>query len=124
MAVFFLRYCPELLEFRVQGGRKVDEETLQKAREINKIKPFVPKQYEFISGPPIDMDQIEENKRNFSYPFGRNKSANDYLKEIFYSRKFEMEFKKYFTDTCIITSQKVLKQSNISHFNVHFQPFQ
>lgn len=99
MAVFFLRYCPELLEFRVQGGRKVDEETLQKAREINKIKPFVPKQYEFISGPPIDMDQIEENKRNFSYPFGRNKSANDYLKEIFYSRKFEMEFKKYFTDT-------------------------
>ncbi len=99
MAVIFLRYCPKLLEFRVQGGRKIDEETLQKAREINKIKPFVHKQYEFISGPPIDREQIEENKRNFSYPFGRNKAVNDYLKEIFYSRKFEMEFKKYFTDT-------------------------
>ena len=99
MALVFLRYCPKLLEFRVQGGRTIDEETLQKAREINKIKPFEPKQYEFISGPPIDMEQIEENKRNFSYPFGRNNTVNNYLKEIFYSRKFEMEFKKYFTDT-------------------------
>ena len=45
------------------------------------------------------MDEITENSKVPSFPFGRNKQVNDYLKEIFYSRKFEMEFKKYFTDT-------------------------
>ncbi len=98
MAVIFLRYCPKLLEFRVQGNRKIDDETIQIAKEINKIKPFEPKQYEFISGPPINMDELKENSKNFKYYFGTNKSVNDYLKTIFYSRKFEMEFKKYFTD--------------------------
>ena len=99
MAVIFLRYCPRLLEFRFQGDREIDKNTLLIAKVINKIKPFEPKQFEFISGPPIDMDEITENSKVPSFPFGRNKQVNDYLKEIFYSRKFEMEFKKYFTDT-------------------------
>ena len=98
MAVIYLRYCPKLLEFRFQGGREIDEETLQIAKEINKIKPFEHKEYEFISGPPINNEEMVENRKNFYYPYGRNKYVNEYLKEIFYSRKFEMEFKKYFTD--------------------------
>ena len=98
MAVIFLRYCPKLLKFRVQGGREIDAETIRIAKEINRIKPFKPKHYEFISGPPINIGEINENKKNFNYPLGTNYAVNEYLKKIFYSRKFEMEFKKYFTD--------------------------
>lgn len=98
MAVIFLRYCPKLLEFEFQGGREIDEKTIQIAKEINKIKPFKNKQYEFISGPPINLEEIQENIKKFTYPFGTNASVDEYLKEIFYSRKFEMEFKTIFTD--------------------------
>lgn len=109
MAVIFLRYCPKLLKFRVQGGREIDEETIRIAKEINRIKPFKHKHYEFISGPPINIEEIRENKKNFNYPLGRNYAVNEYLKKIFYSRKFEMEFKRYFTDNLYNTISKSIE---------------
>ena len=49
-----MRYCPELLNFKFEGNRKIDEKTLAYAQKINEISPFINKMYSYISGPEID----------------------------------------------------------------------
>ncbi len=40
MALIFVRYCPELLQFRIQGKRSINEETINYAHHINQKFPF------------------------------------------------------------------------------------
>lgn len=89
-SLIFVRYCPKLLNFKFEGRRKINPETIKYAEYINNLHPYVPKNYEFISGPPIDL------KDNCTEIFHNWNEVNIYLKEIFNSRYFEMEFKKYF----------------------------
>lgn len=95
MAVIFSRYCPDLLNFKFDSNKEINEKTIMKAEEINKINPFIRKDLNFISGPDINYDDIDEKK--FNYTFYR-KDINNYLINLFHSRLFEMEFKKYFTN--------------------------
>lgn len=92
IALIILRYCPKLLEFEFEGGRNFNPETLEYASKINDILPFSPEKLEFITGPETIVSNQEE-RSDFSWPI-----VNDYLKGIFNSRKFEMEFRKYFSE--------------------------
>lgn len=94
IAIILSRYCPELLNFRFDRERKFDEATLEMARKINTLKPFVQENGDVVSGPEINQEEIDKIP-DFEYVFGHG-TLNKYIKDIFYSRLFEMEFKKYF----------------------------
>lgn len=97
LALIFCRYCPKLLKFRFQGNRTINQSTINYAKIINNIKPFESEVLEFISGPYIDYEKINLNKKLYKYNFG-TADVNNYLKEIFNSKLFESEFKKYFSN--------------------------
>lgn len=44
-ALIYLRYCPELLNFKFEGNRKINEKTLDYAQKINEIYHFTDKNY-------------------------------------------------------------------------------
>lgn len=89
IALLFIRFCPKLLEFKFQGGRKIDEKTIDYAKKINDISPFVVKDFDFISGPPLD--DSDTNKGIFD---GRD--VNEYLINVFNQYSFEKKFIKQF----------------------------
>lgn len=92
IALIYHRYCPELLNFKFEGGRYIDSETIKYAKEINAMFPFKKEHLNFISGPTIEKAQ-EKHVESSSVKFD---DANELIKKCFYSRSFEMEFKKYF----------------------------
>lgn len=103
-ALIYLRYFPELLNFRFEGNRQINEKTLAIAQKINEISPFFAKNYSFISGPEIDENKLDEyynmNNKFIKWEIDgfhiKWKDLDDYLREIFNSREFESEFTKYF----------------------------
>lgn len=111
ITLIVLRYCPKLLEFEIEGGRHFDKKTIEYARKINEISPYVPIDYEFISEPEINEDEsspcsvIPEPDGNadtlsISDIFKSScpnafEFIDDYLKDIFHSRRFKMEYMKY-----------------------------
>ena len=56
LALIFVRYCPKLLDFKFDGGRKINPSTIKYAEHINELYPYVQKDYEYISGPPINLE--------------------------------------------------------------------
>lgn len=56
IAVIYSRYCPELLNFKFQGNRFIEDETIEYAKQINKLYPFEKKV-------PFS---VESNLNNFS----------------------------------------------------------
>ena len=93
IALIYQRYCPELLNFKFEGGRQIDAETINHAKKINDMLPFKQNSLNFISGPII-----KEKMPNKFVGSSRVKfdDANDLIKKCFHSRSFEMDFKKYF----------------------------
>lgn len=104
-ALIYLRYCPELLNFKFQGNRELDNKTLEYAQKINEILPFVPKEYSYISGPEIDKNNLNEYydahhdliKWEADGYYIKWDDVDNYLREIFQSREFRKEFEKYFS---------------------------
>ena len=43
LALIFVRFCPELLEYEFQGGRKLDKDTIEQAKRISDKNRFVPR---------------------------------------------------------------------------------
>lgn len=91
MAVILTRYCPKLLDFRFQGNRKIDENTIEYAKLLNYKYPYVKKDNDFISGPEITKN--ENKTKNIII----HKDIHDFLRNVFYSKSFKKEFKKYFS---------------------------
>lgn len=112
-ALIFQRYCPELLEFKIQGNRKIDKNTLYYAKKINEKYPFAQKSMEFISGPELT------NFNNNAIIPGLIKSDAiiNFLKGVYTSRLFEMEFKKYYSSDIYYT---ILR--NMTRTNIHSHP--
>lgn len=92
MVLILVRYCPELLDIDIEGGREFNPETIEYAKKINLIKPFEPKSYEFIQGPEIDKTQINDNEETISI-----KDIDDFYRRIFYSPKFRHEYTNHFS---------------------------
>lgn len=93
-ALIFSRYCPDLLNFEFEGEREIDQKTLDYAFMLNEKYPFVKKELSYISGPEaIEKDADESEDESVT-----RDDINNYLRDIFFSNSFEMEFKKYYTD--------------------------
>lgn len=91
IAVIFLRYCPKLLDFEFEGGRKIEERTIEYAKEINYRFPFVKKE---IAPKEINHEVFNNlMETEMKYHF---EDLNNFLKKIFFSRKYQETFEKYF----------------------------
>lgn len=111
MALIFKRYCPELLEFKFQGGRSIDVETLKLAESINNKYPFIKTERDIkefaikeVDDTVIDLSDKKE-KLDYQYP-------NEYLKKVFDSRVFEKQFSKYFDDDIYSQANLFYNQAN------------
>lgn len=87
--LILLRYCPKLLDFEIEGGRKFDENTIKQAKCINKKYAFE----NFNVNELVSLDELEKD--------ASNDKCNIYdpdliLKKISNSNFFEVEFKKYY----------------------------
>lgn len=90
-ALIYTRYCPELLNFRIEGNREIDESTIEFAKKINEKFPFNPRNYEFISGPSTNKT-LQKDLSNLT-----KDDLEEKFKSIFYSNLFETEFNKIFS---------------------------
>ena len=91
ITLIILRYCPKLLDFKVEGGRKFSDSTIEYAKKINDLKPFTPKSYELISG--VEEAETIENQPDNDYI--SEEEINSHLKEVFKSKNFQDDFEKY-----------------------------
>lgn len=107
-ALIFARFCPKLLNFDYEGGRSIDESTIEYAKELNNSFPLHPKILKTVSK---QESIIEENLGSISNTF-KTLDVNNFLKNIFYSKSFEMEFKKYFSDVSYKEIHNLIQYSN------------
>lgn len=90
IALIFKRYLPKLLDFDFSENNEISQETLKFCDEINSIKQFMPKEYDFVDGPE------KENAIPAKYPPSSNNF--DYIAELFNSLHFKKEFEKYYPE--------------------------
>ena len=90
-SVIFLRYCPDLLNFKIEGEREIKKETIEHATKINERYPFEPKDFKYIEGP--ETDRTINNKKKFHTADEIKKIFSD----IFLSQNFVKEFEKYYS---------------------------
>ncbi|MBQ7928810.1 MAG: hypothetical protein IJ287_08745 [Methanobrevibacter sp.] len=93
MTIILSRYCPKLLDFKVQGKRKFNEDTIRYAQELNEKFPFKPKELKQISGRSHLKREKSDVKSDKQITPGE---LTRYLRNIFITNAFEHEFKKYF----------------------------
>ena len=93
ISLIFVRYCPDLLDFKFEGGRGIDSKTIDYARKINDEYPFAHEEFEDIGTPESDVNSDNANQDNCI----KRKDIDGFLENMFDSRAFEMEFKKYFS---------------------------
>ncbi|WP_407376411.1 hypothetical protein [Methanobrevibacter sp.] len=91
ISLIFVRYCPELLEFEVEGGREFKQEVIEYAKRINEIYPYEAKEFKRLSSVKTNKTPLKiKNNKRIDY-----KEINSYLKSVFKSNFFKYEFKKY-----------------------------
>lgn len=93
VAVIFSRYCPELLNFDFDSGHTIDSSTIEYAKKLNEKYPYIKKDLPFISGPDIEKNAVSKSNGK---KIGRT-DINNYLRDVFFSHKFEKEFEKYYS---------------------------
>lgn len=108
MALIFSRFCPQLLEFKIEGNRGFRQETIDYTNKINEQYPFELKDFTRI--PDMESDEKSENIiLNDEYISRRD--IDNYLEEIFNSRTFEKEFEKYFSFESYSYIHKITKNT-------------
>lgn len=90
MALIFVRYCPKLLDFKFEGGREIEESTIEHAKEISEKYPFKMEKPEYITGPAVSTETANKKPDNFSF----NK-LNDILRVIYKTDTFKNKFMEY-----------------------------
>lgn len=94
MALIYYRYCPKLLNFKFEGNREINLDTINYAKKINDKYPLRLKSKNLISGPKIENTFFEiKNNGNFI----KYNEVDDLLNDIFNSRAFMLEFEKYYS---------------------------
>lgn len=109
IALIYIRYCPDLLNFEFEGNRAIDKNSIDVAYSINKMYPKSVQYLPFISGPEISNETPEKINWNQFIKFDE---ANDFLKDVFKTRSFELEFKKYYPNNIYDEINKFLDKSN------------
>lgn len=94
--LIFLRYYPDVLKYRFEGNRKINDSTMSLAHEINNISPFIKQSNDSIKS-VCDLNQktdyllLSEEKKI------KDDEAYYFLKSIFDSEKFKKLFSLFFS---------------------------
>ena len=109
ISIIFLRFCPELLNFEFDNGRKIDSKTIEYAKVLNEKYPYKPRELSFVSGPEIKEAQprSESNGRYVS-----RDEINAFLAEAFYSNKFQTEFEKHYSFRDYLSIMKFIETAD------------
>lgn len=112
IALIFLRYCPELLNFDFEGNRFINKETISLVKKINEKYPFIKKNFELISEP-------ENNTLNLDYhPTSINREKCDFneprkfIKKIFLSNSFKNRYISVFPQKTYYKMVNEIKNKN------------
>ena len=99
LALIFTRYCPDMLGFPVEGGRRIDDATIKMARELCKNHPY---SCQRISTPsPVKCScPIREASSdvNVAKPFLPADDVDDYFKRIVLSERAKNAISKVFSE--------------------------
>ena len=95
-ALIFTRYCPDLLNIKFDHEKNIDNEYINKAKQINKNFPFKFTKLNYIDGP----EEFEKNE----FVKNTNKKVNKdkYIKEVFLSEPFKNKFLTYLSEELYI----------------------
>ena len=104
LSFIFIRYCPNLLNYKFEGKRFIDKNTIEYAKKINAKKPFkknsniIQKEYKIIKSTDLYPEKKDEEKNNIKKD---ELSPYDFLLNVFHSSSFKYLFSIYY-DTKII----------------------
>lgn len=105
ITLILLRYCPKLLDYEVEGRRKFEEETIHYAKKINEKYPFNKINHKFIKGPDNTKNMVNNKEAPTKRPL-------EFLKEIFYSDSFKLEFEKHYSVNVYELIKKEIENNN------------
>lgn len=111
--LILLRYCPDLLDFKVEGGRSFNQQTIEYAHMLNERYPFKPRDLDFVDR-PVHKKKIARAKHIVE--FGEHPSM---FMDIFTSHNFIKDFEKYFTKNSYKFIQKTLYKDDHYIEGVH-----
>ena len=103
LALIYTRYCPKLLDFKIEGGRSISQETIRFAQEINKKFPIdksvfdktVRTDFNVELSDQSVIDTLNNGEKRGAVQWGE---PDKYLKRVFDSNSFRSLFCTYFDD--------------------------
>ncbi len=118
ISLIFIRYCPELLNFRFQGNKFIKDTTIQYAKEINEQcsfalrepSPYANKAFSLIT---TDADTQSLISRGINNKQVISDIPDQYLKSVFNSVSFRKLFATYFDEEIYVYASN---HSNIAKY--------
>ncbi len=109
-ALILSRYCPQLLNYKIEGNREISKDTINYAKKINRKYKFKRPEFTYISGPPKKSKPLHSNK-NHEISI---ENVEKYIEHIFYSNNFKLEFNKYFS---MQSYNKIIEKTKSQRFD-------
>lgn len=103
ITLIYVRYCPKLLDFKFDKGRKINDSTIDFARKIS-------------GNYPMEHIRFAQKHSDIKFFTGSNdclikrENIDEYLKNIFLSNDFKKYFEKYFSSKYYINSAAYLEE--------------
>ena len=112
IAVIYKRYCPGLLDFKFEGNRYINNETLEYANIINKTFPYTPLKNNIDSIFILPKSQkIKKNDKQIkNIPLIENPDV--FFQSIFESKTFFNCFTSYFNEDIYYVAEEYYKKNN------------
>ena len=118
LSLIFIRYCPNLLNYKFQGKRFIDKNTIEFAKTINSKKPFkrndniIQKEYKIINS----FDLYSQSKNEENDDINKDElSPSDFMLKVFHSPSFKSLFSIYY-------NPKILDSINIDMKKREYHP--
>ena len=111
MAVLLDRYSPNLLDFKIQGNRKINEETIKYAKKINKMFPYSKSKDAEPALPVFKNGQEARVFKDLEKP--EVDLPNKLLKQVFLKEDFRKLFSKLYDDSVY---DKIYEQAETKNF--------
>ncbi len=105
LAIMFTRFAPNLLNYKFEGKRFINTDTIEFTKKINNIKPFKKnnnfskKEYSIIKS--TDLYPQENQKKQQSIVKQNELSPDDFLLNVFHSDKFRYLFTLYYNQSML-----------------------
>ena len=114
IAYIYTRYAPDLINFPIQGMRKINHESIKKAQKLNKYS----KKYKI----KFDLNKnffIDSKKISPVFHSQENKTAYNYLKELYKTTTFIQNIKKVYDNNVFLWVKNYCKKKPYSliHYN-------